>query len=385
MSTPIRVPLFDASFGEQERAAALAPIQDGWLTLGPRTERFERAFGEATGAAHVVAVSSGTAALHLSLRALDIGPGDEVICPSLTFVATANAVRYVGARPVFCDIVGPGDLNLDPDDVERRLTPRTRAVLAVHYGGFPADLPRLSALCEARGLALVEDSAHACVSTLQGRACGSWGACGCFSFYSNKNITCGEGGAVVTGDERLADRLRLLRSHAMTAGAMERHQGRAHSYDVVDLGYNYRIDEVRSSLLLAQLGRLDEFLQGRADVVGRYGELLRRLPVEVPDFGAPARGEPGDTVAHHIYPVLLPPGVHRTRVMDEMRRAGVQTAIHYPPVHQLRAYASEDPLPRTEAVAPRELTLPLFPTLSRAQSELVCESLGAALAASGAA
>ncbi|RME21353.1 MAG: DegT/DnrJ/EryC1/StrS aminotransferase family protein [Deltaproteobacteria bacterium] len=374
----LRVPLFDLDLGPREQHAVQETLRSGWLTLGPTTARFEAAFAAATGAGHAVAVSSGTAALHLALAALGVGPGDEVICPALTFVATANAIRYVGATPVFCDIRGPDDLNLDPADVDRRITDRTRAVIAVHYAGYPADMPALASLCDAHGLWLVEDAAHACISRLDGRACGTLGDVGCFSFFSNKNITCGEGGALTTDDADLAARLRLLRSHGMTTGTVARHRGEARTYDVVALGYNYRIDELRSAILLAQLDRLPGFLARRRARVAGYRARLAGSPIRVPGFG---RAGNDDEVGPHIMPVLLPEGTDRAAVMDSMRAAGVQTSIHYPPVHRLREFRDPQapPLPRTEAVAARELTLPLYPTLGESQLDLVCDSLRAAV------
>ncbi len=378
---PLLVPLFDVRLDEADMRAAMAPLQDGWLTLGPRTAQFEEAFASALGARHVVAVSSGTAALHLALAGLGIGPGDEVICPALTFVATVAAVRHVGATPVLCDIVGPDDLNLDPEDVAARITPRTRAVLAVHYAGYPADLPRLAALCEQHGLLLVEDSAHSLISHKDGRACGTWGAAGCFSFFTNKNMTCGEGGAIATDDDLFASRARLLRSHGMTSSTLERHHSLADSYDVVGLGFNYRIDEVRSSLLLAQLARLDGFLAQRDTRVARYRDRLWGSSVGVPDFGL-AEEAPGDRVAHHIFPIVLPAGTRRSQVRARLRMAGIQTSIHYPPIHRLTAHADLGPqeLPQLDAVAERLLTLPLFPGLTDEQVDLVCGELDAALA-----
>lgn len=379
----IEVPLYDFRPSPLDTAAICRPLERGWLTMGPEVERFEQAFAERLGVAHVVAVASGTAALHLSLLALDIGAGDEVICPSLTFVATANAIRYVGAQPVFCDITSLDDLNLDPDDVERRITSRTRAVLAVHYAGYPADLSRLAHLCVRRGLLLIEDAAHACVSTLNGRSCGSWGACGCFSFFSNKNITCGEGGALAVNDPQIAARLRRLRSHGLTSTTVERHHGQVLDYDVVELGFNFRLDEIRASLLLSQLDRLDEFLDCRDEAVARYRRGLARLPVGMPEFGWAGRSSPGDRVAHHIFPVVLPEGVDRNRARRRMRAMGVQTSMHYPPAHLLASFAAfrhDLSLPRTEAAGARELTLPLFPSLTAAQQALVCHSLETALA-----
>jgi dTDP-4-amino-4,6-dideoxygalactose transaminase len=378
-----RVPLFDPDFGPAELEAVQAPVREGWLPMGRYTERLEASLCELTGAAHAVAVSNCTAALHLSLLGCGLGPGDEVICPTLTFVATANAVRYVGATPVFCESVGPHNLNLDPADVRARVTPRTRAILAVHYAAYPADMPALLAVAREHGLVVIEDCAHALVSRLLGRACGTWGHCGCFSFFSNKNVTCGEGGAITTQDPDLAARLRRLRSHGMTSMTLDRHQGRAYSYDVVDLGYNFRLDEIRSSLLLAQLRRLADFLEARRRHVGLYRECLAGTEVVVPDFDWAALARPGDSVGHHIMPVLLPAGVDRLGVMARLRERGVQSSIHYPPMHQFTSFRSSagSSLPRTEALASRQLTLPLYPSMTEGQVRYVCQGLLEALTA----
>ncbi len=378
-----KVPLFDPDFGPAELEAVQAPVREGWLTMGPYTEKLEKMLCELTGSAHAVAVSNCTAALHLALLAGGIGPGDEVLCPTLTFVATANAIRYVGATPVFCESVGPNNLNTDPDDVRAKLTPRTRAVMVVHYAGYPADLPRLCALAEERGLLVVEDCAHALVSSLHGRACGTWGRFGCFSFFSNKNATCGEGGAILTQDAALAERLKRLRAHGMTTMTLDRHKGRAHSYDVVDVGYNFRLDEIRSSLMLAQLRRLGSFLEARRRHVELYGRLLSDTEVIVPDFAWKELAQAGDKVGYHILPILLPEGVDRLRIMSALREQGIQSSIHYPPIHRFasfRASALPASLPRTEALAERELTLPLYPSMTESQVRYVCESLAQALA-----
>lgn len=381
--TGVRVPLFDVRLSAAEKAAVLETLDQGWLTLGPRTARVEQLMARQLGVAEVVAVASGTAALHLSLQALGVGPGDEVIVPALTFVATANAVRYVGARPVFCDICGPQDLNLDPDDVEQRIGPATRAIIAVHYAGYPADLARLQAIADRHRLILIEDAAHAYGTRVQGRSCGSWGDCGCFSFFSNKNITCGEGGAIATGDAALAARLRRLRAHGLTSTSRERFEGLAYSYDVEGLGWNYRIDEMRSALLAVQLERLDGFLERRRALVEHYRARLAGLSLQLPEFGWARRSEAGDRMAHHIFPLLLPPGTDRAAVMRRMREDGVETSIHYPPVHRLSAYrdvvGAAVSLPRVEAVAARELTLPLFPDMTDEQQLLACRSLRRAL------
>jgi len=298
-----------------------------------------------------------------------------VICPTLTFVATANAIRYVGAKPVFCESSGPMDLNIDIDDVIAKINARTKAIVVVHFAGYPVDMRRISAIAKRHGLRVIEDCAHAFVSTLDGRTCGTWGNVGCFSFFSNKNATCGEGGAIVTDDSELAERIRHLRAHGMTTRTIDRHLGRADSYDVVDSGYNYRIDEIRASLLLAQLSRLEGFLSRRRVLDSLYREKFNRTPITIPDFQwARIRG-PNDFVGPHIMPVLLPEYVSRTHVMAALRERGIQSSIHYPPVHKFTSYASEVKLPRTESLAQRELTLPFFPKMSESDIDSVALSL----------
>jgi len=251
-----RIPLADVDLGPEEEAAVLDVLRRGWLSMGEVTAAFEAEFAALTGARHALAVTNCTAALHLAGLALGWGPGDEVIVPSLTFVATANAVRYTGATPVFADITGESDFSLSAQDAAERITPRTKAIIVVHYAGHAADMGAILALAERHGLAVVEDVAHAPGADLDGRALGTWGNIGCFSFFANKNMTTGEGGMVTTDDDELAARLRLLRSHGMTSLTWDRHKGHAWSYDVVAPGYNYRIDEVRAAIGRVQLAKV---------------------------------------------------------------------------------------------------------------------------------
>jgi dTDP-4-amino-4,6-dideoxygalactose transaminase len=279
--------------------------------------------------------------------------------------------------------VGPHNLNVDPEDLQTKVTPRTRAILVVHYAGYPADMPRIMAVAREHGLVVVEDCAHALVSSLHGRACGTWGRFGCFSFFSNKNVTCGEGGAITTDDPDAATRLKRLRSHGMTSMTLDRHEGRAYSYDVVDLGHNFRLDEIRSSLLLAQLARLGGFLEARRRLTEEYTRRLSATEVTVPNYDWAELAWPGDTVGCHIMAVLLPAWADRLRVMAALRERGVQSSIHYPPVHQFTSFRDGSEgrrLPRTEAIACRELTLPLYPSMSDDQVRYVCDALGEALA-----
>jgi len=379
MSEPTwRVPLSDIAVDNELAGAALETLRSGWWSMGPQVAAFERAFSDYVGSRHAFAVSSGTSALHLALAGVGCGPGDEVVVPSLTFVAAANTVRHAGAEPVFCDVVGPNDLNLDVASVERALGPATKAIVVLHYGGHPCDLAAVSELAEARGIAVVEDAAHAPGATVDGRFCGAIGAVGCFSFFSNKNLAVGEGGMVVTDDDDVAERIRLLRSHGMTTLTWDRHRGHAHSYDVVDSGFNYRFDEVRAALGLVQLTRLDAGNEARAGFAARYRERLAGVDGLVVPFGDVV----GTRSAHHLMVVLLPPGTDRDELRAGLQAEGIQTSVHYPPIHHFTAYARAArpvPLSVTDEVAPRLLTLPLYPGLTDELVDLVSDSLLARL------
>lgn len=374
-----RVPLSDVLVDDELLDAARETLSSGWWSMGPRVADLEAEFARQTGSPHALAVSSGTAALHLALLALDCGPGDEVVLPSLNFVAAANAVTRVGATPVFCDIVGPDDLNLDPADLAAAMGPRTKAVIVLHYAGFACDLGAVLDMAAEQGAAIVEDAAHAPGATWGGRPLGTIGAIGCFSFFSNKNLPVGEGGAVVTADDELADRLRLLRSHGMTTLTWQRHQGHASAYDVVTAGFNYRIDELRAALATVQLGRLRQTNDARREHVRRYRELLDG----VDGVSFPFRGEPAlRDSSHHLAVALLPLGVSRDDVREAMHAERIQTSVHYPPIHRFTAYAEEGgrrPLPRTDELSQRILTLPLFPHMTSADVELVASVLGSAV------
>jgi dTDP-4-amino-4,6-dideoxygalactose transaminase len=374
--SPWAVTLAEPVIGTEEVAAVSRVLLSGWLSAGPETAAFEAEFGTAIGAP-AAAVSSGTAALHLALLALGVGPGDEVIVPSLTFVATASTVVLVGARPVFADVRAEDDLTIDPDDVARRLTTRTRAIVAVHYGGWPADVRALRKLADRAGVSLVEDVAHApLVQTPEGML-GTVGDAGCFSFFATKNLTTGEGGLVVARDRQVIDRVRLLRSHAMTANTWDRHHGRASGYDVVDIGLNYRPTEVAAAIGRVQLGRLGADREVRAAVFARYCQRLASLPVTL--------AWPRSTrSAYHLLPILLPEGADREAVQARLADVGIQSSVHYPPIHLFSAYrlrfgTGDGDLPRTEGLAGRLLSLPMHARLTTGDVELVVDALAEAL------
>jgi dTDP-4-amino-4,6-dideoxygalactose transaminase len=253
-----RVPLSNLVIGEEELAAITEVYRSGWLTMGPRTAELERQFADYVGTRHAVAVSSGTAALHLICLAAGVGPGDEVVVPSLTFVATANAIKYTGATPVFADVRDLERPWLSADAVEAAIGERTKAIMAMSYGGHPGEIEALASLASSRDLVLLEDAAHGLGARVGGRRLGTFGLAAAFSFFSNKNLPVGEGGMVVTDDDEVAEQSRLLRSHGMTKGTWERFKGETMSYDVVGLGFNYRIDEPRATLASARLPRLDD-------------------------------------------------------------------------------------------------------------------------------
>ena len=379
MAGPWRVPLSDLVVDDDLLSVARDVLASGWWTMGPRVEELESEFSALTGATHALGVSSGTAALHLALLAVGCGPGDEVVLPSLNFVAAANAVVRVGATPVFCDVRGSDDLNLDPDDLAAATSPRTKAVIVLHYAGFACDIGAVTEFARARGIAVIEDAAHAPGAVWHGRALGTIGAVGCFSFFANKNVPIGEGGMVVTTDDEIADRLRLLRSHGMTTLTWQRHRGHASAYDVLEPGFNYRIDEVRAALAVLQLRRLPEANAARVEHVRRYRALLDgRDGVTFPFVGGAAL----EASANHLAVVVLPNGVSREAIRGALHGERIQTSVHYPPIHRFTAYAdagSRRSLPRTDDVSGRIVTLPLYPHMTSADVELVAETLSRAL------
>ena len=358
-----KIPLSDIDFGLEERTAVDSVLKSKWLTMGSVTEKFEQAFADYVGAKYAIAVTNATAALHLCCVVAGLGPDNEAIIPSLTFVATANAVRYTGATPIFADITGDDDLNISIHSIEKAITDRTRAILVVHYDGYACDMPSILELAREHDLVVIEDAAHAIGSELGGIKLGIWGDMGCFSFFSNKNMTVGEGGMIVTNDEAYAQRLRLLRSHGMTSLTWDRHRGHASSYDVVDLGYNYRIDEVRAALGMVQLGKLPANNERRRHLTQVYRDVLLQLASQVV---IPFAHHAGISAAH-LMPVLLPSGTNRSVFMEKMKAQGIQTSIHYPPIHTFTAYNEGKEkyfLPKTEDIAEREITLPLYPTMT---------------------
>ena len=336
---------------ESELAEIAAVLESGQLTMGPKVEELEELLAAAAGAAHAVAVSSGTAALHLAVLAAGIGPGDEVLVPAYTFPATANVVALAGATPVLVD-VDPVTMNVDPGDAARRVTPRTTAVLAVHLFGRPARLEQLPEL------PLVEDAAGAFGAFHRGRPCGGLGLVGCFSFHPRKIVTTGEGGAVTTDDAQLAERVRSLRHHGWSP---------SRRYDDMPAGaFNYRLSDVLCALGIPQLRRLDELLAARERVAAGYAERLAGLDVVLPE------PDPGDRHGWQAYVIQLD---RRDEVMEQLRAQGIQCQIGTYALHRLGAYRDQGPFPGADAAYERALALPLHTRLTDAELDRVAEAL----------
>ncbi|NNE69739.1 MAG: DegT/DnrJ/EryC1/StrS family aminotransferase, partial [Rhodothermales bacterium] len=347
-----KIALSDVSLDHQEKAAVSRVIDSGWISMGPETKEFEGEFAHMHGTRFAVACTNGTAALHLAAMALDLGPGDEVIVPSLTFVASANGFAYTGASIRFADIVSDEDPTLNPASVAAALTPRTKAIVPVHYAGWMADMAELRRIADASGVQLVEDACHAVGGEGKDGRAGQMGAMGCFSFFPNKNMTVGEGGMVTTDDEKLDAALRLLRSHGMTSSSWDRDKGHAYEYDVVRRGFNYRIDEIRSAIGRVQLSKLPESNARRRQVVTWYRERLKDVPVTVPFLSRPV----SETSAH-VFTVTTRTPEERNHLNEVLRAQDIQTSRHYPPSHLFSIYrdaASESgPLTQTESYATR--------------------------------
>lgn len=373
-----RLPLADVRLGEPVIEAAMEALRSNWLTMGPRTAELETDFATATGGAHAVAVSSGTAGLHLACLAAGVGEGDEVIVPALGFVADAHAPHWCGGRAVFADIASERLPLLDLEAVEPLLSARTKAVLAIHMYGYPLELGGLRELCDARGIALIEDCCESVGATFDdGSSVGTAGGAGVFSFFAKTQLPVGEGGIVVCAEEADAARIRLLRSHAMTSVTWDRHRGHAETYDITDLGFNYRLDEPRAAMAAAHLRELGGKLEGLRGTVAAYRERLAGLE----GVTVPFEDERAARAGHFAFPVLLADAETRDRVRATLAGRGVQTTF-YPAITTLslyRAAGREHPCPRAEDFAARHLAMPLSTSMGPGEVELACDELAAAL------
>lgn len=369
------VPLFDLSYDHRETEAVQDVLRDKWLSSGPRVEQFETQFAEYLGGdVQCCAVANCTAALHMALLATRVGPGDEVIVSGLTFVAAINVVVMTGATPVVADSKSFEDWNVSPADIASKITARTRAIIVVHFAGYPCDVDEIVELARTKGIVLIEDVAHAIGAEFKGRKCGTFGDIACFSFFSNKNLSTGEGGMFVSRDDGFAKMARLLRSHGMSSMTIERQAGKTISYDVTQPGLNYRMDEIRAALGLVQLSKLDIHNAKREERVRQYvRELVHTDSLTIPWPHVPQHIKS----SYHIFPVLLAPHLDRNRIIHNLQDDGIQTSVHYPAFNQFAFYRSlvGHATPTADDISARALTLPLYPLMGDGAVTKVCTAL----------
>ncbi len=368
-----KIPLFDLNFDEKEEQAALETIHSKWISTGPKTAAFEKKFAEMLHVDHAVALTNCTVSLHLALKLAGVKAGDEVICPSLTFVATVNSIRYVDAIPVFADVTSYENPTIDPEDILKKITSKTTAIVVMHYGGFACDMDRIMEIAKAHNLKVIEDACHGPLAEYKGKKLGTIGDIGCFSFFSNKNISTGEGGMLITNNQQYADRTKLLRSHGMTSMSYERAKGHSTAYDVIELGYNYRMDDIHSSIGLAQLDKIEADLAKRSEIRKAYIEQLKGIEGIIIPFESYT-----DFSSNYIFPIVLQHSTFekRDKVREQLAEAGIQTSVHYPAVHRFLIYKDfYSDLPVTDYLVDNLITLPMYSKLTNDQVTYICSSL----------
>lgn len=362
------IPLFKPCYGEEELEALRPIFQSGWIGLGPRTEQFEEKFAAYVGAPYCVGLNSCTAALDLAVRLLEIGPGDEVIVPTITFVSTAHAVAYNSAKPIFAD-VKYDTLNMDPEDVARRITRRTRAVIVVHYGGRPAELDALRAAVG--DIPIIEDCAHATGARYKGHHVGTFGVMGCFSFHAVKNLAMGDGGALTLASDALVARARRLRWLGIDKNTWDRSKLEETywwEYAVDEIGLKCHMNDIQAAIGLAQLSKLEAMNRRRREIVAMYFERLKDLPgVELP-----VPDDADHQSSWHIFHIKCD---RRNRLSSHLAAMSISTGVHYKPIHRYTCYGNRPVLPVSEKAFARILSLPLFPALKDEEVDLICTAI----------
>ena len=371
----MKVPFFVPWINNDDKKAVLKTLDQRWLTNGPNLKKFEENFHNFIGTKYSIGVGSATQALHLALRTINISKGDEVIVPTFTFAATANAVLYCGAKPVFCD-VDLDSYNILADEIKKKISRKTKAVIVVHYGGQACDMEQIKKITKNNDLHLIEDCAHACGSTYKNKKCGNIGTMGCFSFYPTKVITTGEGGMISTNNKKFSEKLRMLRSQGLSIQSKDREKKGKWNYDVVDLGYNYRLDEIRSSLGISQLNRIKKINNLRKRIAEKYDKLLK----EIEGISIPKRKSNRDHI-FHLYTIKIEPNYHETRnnLFKKLFDKGIGTAVQYVPLHLMSYYknylSKSDLFPNADLLGKQVLSLPIFPTMTDKQIQYVVNQL----------
>lgn len=372
-----KIPLFDLDYAQEEKDAVNEVLDSKWLSSGIKTKNFETKFSEYLGESNFsTAVSSATAALHISLLIAGVQKEDEVIISGLTFVADANVVTMCGAIPVFSDVNSLENWNPNITDIKNKVTNKTKAIILVHFAGYPIeDIKDLVLFCKEKNIVLIEDVAHAVGGSFDGQKCGTYGDMACFSFFSNKNLSTGEGGMFVTKNADFDKQAKLFRSHGMTSMTIDRHEGRTISYDVVQPGLNYRMDEIRCALGLVQLSKLDTNNLKRKKIVNYYAEMIKESKINIV---IPFLNISQNTVSsYHIFPILLPKNCDRVNVMKKLKEDGIQTSIHYPSFKDFTFYGQycNYDLENADEISKRVLTLPLYPDLTFNMVDEIISSL----------
>ena len=370
-----KYPLFNLNFDSQEEKAVLEVLQSKWISTGPKVKEFEDLFSDQLGVNHSLALTNCTVALHLAMLISNIGPGDEVICPSLTFVATINAIKYVGAIPIFCDIVDVETPVMDPVEIEKKITSRTKAICVMHHSGFNPVIGKIKELSDRHNLILIEDACHAPLSIQDGKYLGTYGDISCYSFFSNKNISIGEGGMICIKDTEKYEAAKLLRSHGMTSLSYERSKGHSASYDVVKLGYNYRMDDIRASIGIVQTMKFIKQIPERAMIRKDYIRFLKKENADIIITFENCH----EQSSNYIFPIVLPERFNMKKkeiLRARLAESGLQTSAHYPPVHKFSLYSHLDhELPYTENFYERTVTIPFYVGLHENDLEFITRKI----------
>lgn len=368
-----QIPLFNLNFDEREAQAAYDTIKSGWISTGPKNAELEQMFIDMFHVNYAVSMSNCTDSLHVCCIVCGFGPGDEVICPSLTFAASCNCIRYVGATPVFADIVGTDHINIDPKDIVAKITPKTKGIIVVHMAGFPSQMDEIMSIAKKHNLKVIEDACHGPLSEYKGKKLGTIGDCASFSFFSNKNISTGEGGMFITNDEKMSEKARLIRSHGMSTMSYKRASGHATEYDITCLGYNFRMDDIRAAIAIEQLKKLPGDLETRIAVRKRYVDRLTKNPRIVVPFS-----QNTEFVSNYIFPIVLMDSTKKNRneLREYIHAAGIQTSVHYPAAHHFSTYKELGAvLPQTDYVTENEITLPMYAALTIEQVDFICDTV----------
>lgn len=391
-----KIPLFDLNFGKEEEEAVVNTLRSKWISTGPKCKELEDLFCESIGTQYALTTASCTAALHLAVLSLGIQADDEVIVPSLTFSATVNVVKYAGATPVFADVKSYENLTIDPADIEKKITAKTKAIIPMHYGGFACDMDKIMEIARKYNLKVIEDASHAPLAEYsprgikkelgqsgvknhddiprgKGKKLGAIGDIGTFSFFSNKNLSTGEGGMLVTNNEEYLQDAKLRRSHGMTTMSYERAKGHATKYDIQKLGFNYRMDDIRASIGVVQFRKLLDDLKKRESVRKEYVEQL----AEFEGIIIPFKDWPYFS-SNYIFPIVLKDSTkeNRDKICDKLHAEGIQTSVHYPAVDQFSVYDNDNVhLPVTNYVVDNEITLPMYGNLQFEDIKFIAKSL----------